>query len=528
MDNIKIIPAESDSSVDRSSPEEKKKALKQKSTLMITGAVGSILLISIAAMWTGGDKEKERRLVSAGKDLTFDSSKDRNLWQDKTQQQIQDLIKAVEDGQKQNEFLVSQIEASKEKDKELTDALAKSADLNNNLTKEIQGLKEETDKKIREASLAAAKSQAGAPSIAAPSSAGGLSIPLPPGERSGGSGFKAPSPVQDPEGNEVPPPPVNPFAVIKGQKAKTPPAFKTASVNTKESLATADPVMIEEDSDGLLITGMPESELKKYVENAVKAEKKMVESDFAGYLPEGSFAEIAIISGLDSGASEDSQDSPMPVMMRVQSNATVPSMQGKLTYRIKGCFAVGSAYGDVSSERVLISPTRLSCVDAARGYVLSSKINGVITDFDSVNGLRGTVEYRDGAKLAKSILASTAGSIAQLAAVGGGVATSTISSGISYDDNGSLSLPSMGGLGASVGANALTSSAEIIAKRYAEQMNDIHPVIYLPPGRKGTLYLTEGVKLKWNSYDRIYQEEITPKDESITSGGILEKGEPSR
>lgn len=516
-DEIKVISVDS---VDTSTPEDKKKALKSKSLIITGSTIAAVIAMSIAMMYTGDGEKTERKLTSAPKELEFGTNSDRNLWQDKTQQDMRQMREMFEELVAKNTELNKKLDKASERDQLFEKALRDSQKKNVSLQETLQNLKSETDDKIQQA-VEDAKSYKTQPIVSIPEGAK-IKIPPPKPSNSGPvTPFKKPDALVDPEGKEIPAPPMNPFAVIKKKTvAKPVPSFKqpnTGMVNNEDKSFTE-----EEDTDGLLITGMSQDQVKKYKKERVKAERKLVKSDFAGYLPEGSFAEVAIISGLDSGASADSKESPMPVMMRIQSDAVVPSMQGRLKYKLKGCFAIGSAYGDVSSERVMISPTRISCVDASRKYVLSAKISGIITDFDSSNGLRGKVEYRDGAKLAQSVLASTVSSFAQLASVGGGVSSSTLSSAIQYDDSGNINLPSMGQIGSSVGLNSLSSAAEVIAKRYADRASEIHPIIYLPAGRKGTLYLNKGVKLKWSSYDSIYQEEITPKEESATSGGILE------
>jgi len=524
---------------------DKKKQLNKKSLLVMGVLLGVIIVIAFVG--TSGSGSGESRLAAGYKGESLDPQfVDRDVWRDKTQEkasEMSDTLKAIQesvDSVKQGratqvELMNEVLSKTKETSRQINDIVADMKDMKSRYNSKFREMQEDIEARpvfVGQGGSGGEMRIGAGDDNSVRSKPLVAKIPL-PGESANNSkpasGFNMPElqGAQEAAGGIKNPPPKNPFASIK-LPATTKSVTKEAP--TPVPTAVEEKVMVEAEpvSEGMMISGMTQEEANTYQKMKVKASRKLIETEFAGYLPEGSFAKVSIISGLDAGASSKTQKNPQPIMMRVQSDAIIPAMQGKQKYKLKGCFLVGSAFGEISTERVQIQPTRLSCVDAERQYVLSAKIDAAVLDFDNVLGLRGTVEYRDGARLAKSIIATSAGSLAQLAGVAGGVATSTVSTGISSATTGDtsqlLELPSLGDLGSAVGVSAFGSSAEIIAKRYADQMAEIYPVINLPGGRTGSVMFLSGVNLKWKRYGTLYEEEVTPDDGAVPEvvrGGIL-------
>lgn len=232
-----------------------------------------------------------------------------------------------------------------------------------------------------------------------------------------------------------------------------------------------------------------------------------VKNDYAGYLPTGSFAPVVLLSGLDAAASAQTRANPQPVLMRVQANATTP---GEASYAMNTCVIIGSAYGDMSSERAYIRLTRLSCVDPRNGNVIESEISGYVTDSDGFLGLRGKLVRRNGQLLAKAILSGFASALGDVASVVSRENARTITSvgGVGAETN-SINLDA--GTIAKAGAfGGAADAADMIAEYYLQQAQSIFPVISIPPGRKGTVVITEGTTLRWHSTRGQYIKKIVP------------------
>lgn len=221
-----------------------------------------------------------------------------------------------------------------------------------------------------------------------------------------------------------------------------------------------------------------------------------------GMLPMGAFAPIVLLNGVDAGTSETARANPQPVLMTITDHAQLP---GSSKYKLKSCFAMGTAVGNLSTERADIRVDKLSCVDKANNLVLSEKVSAYLVDSDSMISLRGKVIDKQGAKLGKSLLAGfaqglsgalgTAQQQAQTTYTGGSTTTTGISS--------SAALRSSGLLGLQQATNQL-------ADFYLKEAQSMFPVVSVAGGRTGTLVFSDSVVLHWKNTGSMYSEQVTP------------------
>lgn len=220
----------------------------------------------------------------------------------------------------------------------------------------------------------------------------------------------------------------------------------------------------------------------------------------AGLLVPGAFAPVALLNGLDAGTSTTTQSNPQPVLMRIADNATLP---GSARYQLRSCFVLGSGYGELSSERVNIRFSRLSCVDRKNRLVLSQEVAGYLVDSDGKLGMRGVVVDRQGAKLGKAMLAGFAEGLAK--ALGSAQSTVTTS--------GSETTSLIGGSAAlrAAGLSGAETATRQLAQFYLDEAKAIFPVIAVDAGRTGTIVFTSGTALNWTEGDARYVPQVTPK-----------------
>ena len=318
-----------------------------------------------------------------------------------------------------------------------------------------------------------------------------------------GFSYKAPPRDINPENlrGKVPPPPRNPFAIHENPTNEenfddTPPSFNQIK-NTSLSEEVIDKQKEEQKEEFVdlkegffIFNGEGERKAVLYQEQVAEI-KKETAGKKRGCLPVASSAEVVILTGLDAGASSESQNDPQPVVLRVQSDATIASIDGKGFYSLKGCKIIASAYGEISSGRVMIQPTRISCVDLSNKRMVEAKINAFITDFDGVSGVRGKVEHNDDALIAKSVILSTVAGI-----------SNSVSSSTTLIPNIASGMPSSAVVENSLSSSlskGVSSGLDVIVERQAKELDNIFPVIYLTPGRKGTIKFTESVCLQWES-----------------------------
>lgn len=343
------------------------------------------------------------------------------------------------------------------------------------LVASVQDLKSENKKlssKLEDAKINGTNTPAGMPN-----SLPGI-VPPPTAPNSADSNSSPPPPVQ------IPPPPAAPSGM---KPMSLPPIDGAGSVQQSEPLSfKPEKKVTATGSDG------------KNLES-VKAKVSYKKNPYSGLLPAGAFAPIALLNGLDAGTSVANQSNPQPVLMQIQDQAVLP---GAANYKIKSCFALGSAYGDLSAERVYVRLARLSCVDKANHLVLTSAIQGYVVDSDGKLGLRGVITDRQGARLGKALLAGFAQGLAGALGTAQGTTSNSIL-GSTTSLSGSDALRSSGLSGASGAANQL-------AQFYLKEAQSIFPVITVDTGRTATLVFSDSVSLKWGDGDVAFTKEVTP------------------
>ncbi|KWU17817.1 TrbI/VirB10 family protein [Burkholderia cenocepacia] len=243
--------------------------------------------------------------------------------------------------------------------------------------------------------------------------------------------------------------------------------------------------------NGMAASGLP----------SVNAKVSYKKNESAGMLPAGGFAPVVLLNGLDAGTSSATQANPMPVLMNVTDQATMP---GAARYKLKSCFVLGNGFGDLSAERVYVRFNRLSCVDKNDHLILSQEVAGYVVDSDGKLGLRGKVVDRQGARLGKALLAGFAQGLSGALGNAQSSVTSNFSSGLTSSSiSGSAALRQSGLSGAQ-------SASQQLAEFYLKEAEAIFPVVSIDTGRTGTIVFTNSVSLSWQTGDTQFVQQVQP------------------
>jgi conjugal transfer pilus assembly protein TraB len=233
----------------------------------------------------------------------------------------------------------------------------------------------------------------------------------------------------------------------------------------------------------------------------VNAKTTYKKNESAGLLPAGSFAPVVLLNGVDAGTSAATQANPMPVLMNITEQATLP---GAAKYKLRNCFVLGNGYGDLSAERVYVRFNRLSCVDKSDRLVLSQEVAGYLVDSDGKLGLRGKVVDRQGARLGKAMLAGFAQGLSQALGAAQGTVTSNLATGSAMSTiQGGAALRSSGLTGAS-------TAAQQLSEFYLKEAQSIFPVVSVDTGRTGTIVFSNSYPLNWTSGESQFVSQTTP------------------
>lgn len=184
---------------------------------------------------------------------------------------------------------------------------------------------------------------------------------------------------------------VKPFSqeTVHPQEGQEPQAFS----NTP--LMSPTPVSFPPSANFGGVEGMMPQGVVKFVVSRKEGAKR-VKSTVENTVPSGTFARAVIMGGVDASTSVQASGDPRPVLLRVVDKGTLPR---QFKSDLKQCHILASAYGDLSSERVLMRMEKLSCVEELTGEISESKVSGYIAGEDGRAGVRGVLVDKAGAQL---------------------------------------------------------------------------------------------------------------------------------
>lgn len=204
------------------------------------------------------------------------------------------------------------------------------------------------------------------------------------------------------------------------------------------------------------------------------------------YLPSGTFFRVSTMNGMDAPAGGQAQNNPQPVLMVVSDWGNMPNA---FRAEVKHCFVIGSAWGDLSSERAMARTESLSCI-RPNGDVIDVPIAGFVVGPDGRNGFRGRVVTKQGQVLANALWTGMLGSFGDVASqlnsnpivIAGSLATQQ-----QPGTSDILKRSAMGGMG---------EAAKSLSQYYINLADKLYPVIETDAGLTAEVVLTRGVSVK--------------------------------
>ena len=237
--------------------------------------------------------------------------------------------------------------------------------------------------------------------------------------------------------------------------------------------------------------GIQRSENSRVLRNGIKVIKfNNSESEYdldENFIFAGTYARAVLVGSVTVSAGVGASANPKPVMLRISDTGNLPNnVKGFL----KGAIVIGAAYGNLSSESVVIRLERIVKIDKVKGVGIDIPVKGYVAGENGDSDIRGMVFDR----------ASTVARTAAISGMLSGMAdyiTANNGSAVTFEPNSGLAQfsPQKGAKmleqGASKGiGNAVEKYADFVIKR-AEQLQ---PVIKIDGGRKVTIVFTESVK----------------------------------
>ena len=188
-------------------------------------------------------------------------------------------------------------------------------------------------------------------------------------------------------------------------------------------------------------------------------------------IPSGTSVKAILVSSVDMPCNVFNSTDPQPIKLRLVDDGHLPK---KVRAKLKSGIIIGSAFGDLSNERIYIRLERLTQV-RADGKFVETEIAGYVSGEDGKYGLKGSVvdkSYKMVENAAISGLFSGLNDYIQAKAYRGGCNVYEPGCGINPCD---LATTGLAG-----GAN---SAFDMLANYYIKRAEQIRPVISASAGR---------------------------------------------
>jgi hypothetical protein len=205
-------------------------------------------------------------------------------------------------------------------------------------------------------------------------------------------------------------------------------------------------------------------------------------------LPAGSWVRAKILTGAEA-------NNRYPYNMTLQLDYAFTGPNGSKV-PLQGCITIAEAKADLSIERVIILPTKLSCVRNDGEYV-ERKVTGFVAGRDSANGVQGVYSSKQGKVFLQALLASIA------KGAGAAVQMTQFTETISGSENAAVAKNFTGNVGQFALAKGVTDAATLVTDWYLNQAKALLPTIMVGSGQDVWIIVTESVEippLAENSY----------------------------
>jgi Bacterial conjugation TrbI-like protein len=227
------------------------------------------------------------------------------------------------------------------------------------------------------------------------------------------------------------------------------------------------------------ITVMRFGATKSTTERPGKTEAAVPGLKRVSYLPGGSMARSVLLTGVDAPVG----GKPFPVLLALNEAFASPN---SYSVPLKGCFALGKAEGNASSERADIQIVRMSCV-LPDGKAFEQEITGYLVGEDGKQGILGKLVDKEGRKIAFAAVAGVGAGLAK--AFGQQQVTNVVT------DSGAITSTVTGDALTFGLASGAQGAATEMQRYFQKQAERLFPVVEIDAGKNVTMVMLSGTKV---------------------------------
>jgi hypothetical protein len=218
-------------------------------------------------------------------------------------------------------------------------------------------------------------------------------------------------------------------------------------------------------------------------------------------LPLGSYVKAKMLTGVEAP-----EGTPYPVLLQLDFAHILPNRK---SLDLHGCFMIAKAQGDLSTERVQMQATKLSCV-ARNGDMFERDVNGFVADaVDNSFAVIGEVNSKQDRVAAMAFLSSV------VEGVGKAIQMAQTSEQTSAD--GTTKRILTGDQQKFITAGGASNAAGMVAQWYLKQAQNLLPTINIGSGQDVWIVMNESVSLPQNYFRVIKTGANNEKDLSIVN-----------
>jgi len=197
-------------------------------------------------------------------------------------------------------------------------------------------------------------------------------------------------------------------------------------------------------------------------------------------IPAGTTVKALLVSSLDAVCGVFATSDPTPIKLRILDNGHLPK---HVNVKLRGGIIIGSAYGNISSERVYMRLERLTQVQA-NGDFVETGVTGYVSGEDGKYGVRGIVVDKSCKAVANAAASGFLAGVSQTLQSAFG-RSKNIDSGNNYSFGTDIATRG--------GTQGTASGLDLLAEYYIKRAEQIQPVIEINAGRVVEVTFTLGV-----------------------------------